>query len=69
MSANVGLWECTSCGRQGTLITLVEMIEENGKEKRSVKHLKIYHPKEEYNFIRSSFETLIQKYGDRVEKL
>lgn len=69
MNAQVGVWECSSCGRHGTLITLMEMVEENGIENRVLQHLKVYHPKEEYHLIKCSFESLIQTYGERVQKL
>ena len=71
---HIVLWkqnECTSwsCGRHGTLITVMEMVEKNGKENRVLQHLKVYHPKEEYHLIKCSFESLIQTYGERVQKL
>lgn len=69
MNAYTGLWKCNSCGSQGTLITLIEMIERNGKEKQLLQNLKVYHPKEEHILIRKAFETLSKQYGDRVEKL
>lgn len=69
MNARIGLWKCEGCLKQGTLVTLMEMMDTDGKEQRLLQHVKIYNPKEEYQLIKRSFERLIEVHGDRVEKL
>ncbi|OKL36687.1 hypothetical protein [Domibacillus mangrovi] len=63
------VWACVECGDQGTLYTLIQLMEQDNVSKRILQNSKIYNPKEEIVLIRSRFEHLISKHGSSVEKL